>query len=84
MSFLDVSLVEVVTVVLWDVPDGDARGPHRVGVGRGVVVLGHAPPGDLTMPLVQLVQRVVRLRNADWQNVETAEVKVISIIFPIS
>ena len=74
MSFLDVSLVEVVAVVLWDVPDGDARRPHRVRVGGGVVVFRHAPAGDLAVPLVQLVQRVVRLWNADRQDVETAEV----------
>ena len=79
--FLDVALVEVVAVVLWDVPDGDARGPHRVGVGGGVVVLGHAPPGDLAVPLVQLVQRVVRLRNADRQDVEAAERGTAIVVF---
>ena len=71
---LDVSLVEVVAVVLWDVPDGDARCAHRVRVGGGVVVLSHAPAGDLAVLLVQLVQRVVRLRNANRQDVETVEV----------
>ena len=70
---LDVPLVEVVAVVLWDVPDGDARCAHRVRVRGGVVVFSHAPAGDLAVPLVQLVQRVVRLRNAYRQDVETVE-----------
>ena len=72
-ALLDVSLIEVVAVVLWDIPDGDPRGAHRVRVGGGVVVLGHAPPGNFAVSLVQLVQRVVWLRHADRQDVEAAE-----------
>ena len=61
---VDVALVEIIAVVLGDVPDGDASGADRVGVRGGIVVLCHAPAGDFAVEVIQLLEGVVWLRDA--------------------
>lgn len=68
---LDVPLVQIVTVGVGDVTHGDGGSPDRVWVAAGVVVLGHAPTGNLAVGLGQLLHGVVLLGHAGRQHVVT-------------
>ena len=59
----DVTSVEVVAVVVRHIPHRNPCGPDRIRVRAGVVVLRHAPSGDLAVQMVKLSGRVLCDQN---------------------